>query len=112
MRARDLLISHARPSRLAAVAPNGRPIGRNQSLVIQLLGEKDAALLLFNGAAGRRRRTELISAGEMDNPRGTVVYHIEMLNLLEAQEAKIVRRGALLRAWLQAPDLHSPTSPH
>ena len=63
--------------------PGGRPIKRNQVLVANALGDKEAALLLFNDNAGRRRRDELVRANDhVAHPRGELMYHIELVALL------------------------------
>lgn len=64
------------------IAPRDKLIERNASLVLQLLTEQDDALLLYNHH-GIRERAELIKNNDAEeNPRGKLVYHMELLQLL------------------------------
>ncbi|KAL1529829.1 hypothetical protein AB1Y20_000761 [Prymnesium parvum] len=64
------------------VAPNGRTIERNATLVLQLLTEQDDAMLLFSGKEGIKQRASLIEKNDAENnPRGKLVYHMELLEL-------------------------------
>ena len=63
--------------------PAGQPVIRAQALVIQLIRENTAACVLFNDAEGRIERRKLIEASDhVNNPRGKLVYHIELIRLI------------------------------
>jgi hypothetical protein len=65
------------------MCPCGQPIKRNQKFVLDALAEKEAALVLFNDEAGRRKRADLIAKGDhIVNPRGILMYHVELIGLL------------------------------
>ena len=67
------------------VDPQGRPIKRNQEVVLGKLSEVDNALLLFNDAEARGRMKSLFLAEDhLKNPRGELIYHTELINLLGA----------------------------
>lgn len=89
------------------VGPNGRTIVRNATLVLQLLVEKDEALLLFNSKEGIRKRATLIKNNDdVVNPRGELVYHMELLDLLAScASGREVQHAASLRIILPLNDL-------
>jgi hypothetical protein len=62
--------------------PGGRPIKRNQNLVVNCLNEKGTALVFYTGAAGRARRDALVVAGSHRHPHGEIRYHMELMALL------------------------------
>ena len=63
--------------------PGGVPIKRNQALILQTLADNERALLLFSGVGGRTERAALIAATDhIENPRGRLAYHIELVGLL------------------------------
>ena len=67
------------------IDPQGRPIHRNQEVVVRKLSENNLALLLFNDVSGREERRALVEARDHDlNPRGRINYHVQLLNLLAA----------------------------
>ena len=63
--------------------PAGVAIKRNCQLVAQALSEKEEALLLFDDPAGLEERERLIAENDhINNPRGKLMYHIELIGLL------------------------------
>ena len=66
------------------MAPGGNTvISRNQNLVVSALMGVSEALVLFNDDVGRAERQVLIESGVMESdPRGKLVYHVELVSLL------------------------------
>ena len=65
--------------------PQGSGIKRNQEAVVTALAENESALLLFNTPEQQLERARLIEANDHEvNPRGRLVYHIELIGLLAA----------------------------
>ncbi len=63
--------------------PGGRPIKRNQTLVVNCLDEKETALVFYADVAGRGRRDALVAAEDhLTHPHGELQYHIELMALL------------------------------
>ena len=62
--------------------PSGQPARRCQTLVLQCLLEKEEVLQLYNGEDGMEKRSQLIANNDhVDNPRGELAYHIELITL-------------------------------
>jgi hypothetical protein len=56
------------------MCPANKPIKRNQTLVLNCLNDKEAALLLFNNNVGRERRSMLIEREDhLRDPRSRLV---------------------------------------
>jgi hypothetical protein len=68
--------------RRSLMRPGGRPIKRNQNLVVNCLNEKGTALVFYTGGAGRARRDALVEAGSHRHPHGEIRYHMELMALL------------------------------
>jgi hypothetical protein len=64
--------------------PEGRPLKRNQDLILKLMLEKDESVFIFfNDSEGRRQRQELIKANDhIKNEEGILNFHIVQLQLL------------------------------
>jgi hypothetical protein len=57
-------------------------IRRNQQLIMHCLDEREAAMLLFKGPTGHAERDKLIAADDhVNNPRGLLMYHIELVDV-------------------------------
>ena len=62
---------------------NGKLIVSNQAFVVEAINKQEHALLLFNSEDGRRERQQLILLRDHEvNPRGRLVYHMELIKLL------------------------------
>ena len=65
------------------LTPEGSTIKRNQLLVLSCLNDKEAALLLYTDPSSRQRRDTLIKENDhVTNPRGKLMYHMELVGLL------------------------------
>ena len=63
---------------------NGRPLRRNQNMVLKLMIEKQQdTLLLFNTPASVQQRNQLIKAKDhIKNPEGLLNYHMKIIDLI------------------------------
>lgn len=63
-------------------APQGKAIKRNQDLVVTALAQCEEALLLYSGPADAERAQLILDNDHLTNPRGKLVYHMELIGLL------------------------------
>lgn len=84
----------------------GRLIKRNQGLIIHCLEEKEAAILLYRGHDGRAERDALIRANDhVHNPRGRLMYHIELVAMLAEAAAEDAATGQNASVQMQVREM-------
>ena len=83
---------------------NGRPIRRNQNMVLKLMMEKQQeTLLLFNNPESVERRNQLIKLrNHIENPQGLLQYHMKIVDLI----CKCAR-GKIYEAEIKCQSLYS-----
>ena len=97
------------------VEAKGKVIASNQLLVVQELDKKDRAMVLFAEPDERKELEQLIASKDHKlNPRGMLVYHIELINLLAlvtkndraVQNRRWIRTRLSLTAITRMLELH------
>lgn len=83
---------------------NGRPLRRNQNMVLKLMIEKQQdTLLLFNTPASVQQRNQLIKAKDhINNPEGLLNYHMKVIDLIGK-----CARGKIYEAEIKCQSLYS-----
>lgn len=83
----------------------GSVIQHNQDLVVSSLVDTRDALLLFNDEAGQAERTRLVEANDLEvNPRGRLMYHIELIGMLASMSKGDSETRSFVRDVLSAKD--------
>ncbi|HLD77441.1 MAG TPA: hypothetical protein VJB16_00285, partial [archaeon] len=83
---------------------NGRPVRRNQTLVLKMLMEQQAdTLVLFNDPESAQERNRLIREGDFrQNPNSVLMYHRLLIDLITSCAA-----GKIYEAEIKAQALYS-----
>lgn len=82
---------------------NGRPLRRNQNLVMKLLTEKHDLLVLFNDHESARLRNTLILARDhVTNPDSLLSFHMALVDLMVK-----CCRGKIYEAEIKCQSLYS-----